>query len=305
MTDPTDGSTRSEAVLVVGGTGHLGGLVVDELLAAGRPVRALVRPATDPSRLRAKGVEIARGDMLDLDSLIAAMDGADAVITSAAGYTRRSKQATEIDTVGNVNLARAAARAGVRRFVLTGIVTSEQTPEVAHFWHKKLAEDALEEHRVPFVSLRPGAFFDQVTQLGGDPFARHRLTWFGTTTVPMAFILTTDLARYLAAAVDAPVAAGERIDVGWDRPVSMREIADIAGRLLGARVRVRTIPGWPFRLLGRFVPGVKDMSGMVDWFATGRFVADTTRQREVFGPVPTVESAVAAFARRLGHIVAT
>ena len=35
-------------VLMVGGTGKLGGKVVAELLARGKPVRALVRPSTDP-----------------------------------------------------------------------------------------------------------------------------------------------------------------------------------------------------------------------------------------------------------------
>jgi uncharacterized protein YbjT (DUF2867 family) len=70
--------TDAKPVLVVGATGHVGGKVVDELLARGKSVRALVRPSSDASKLEAKGVEIARGDMLDLDSLIAAMTGADA-----------------------------------------------------------------------------------------------------------------------------------------------------------------------------------------------------------------------------------
>lgn len=46
---------------------------------------------------------------------------------------------------------------------------------------------------------------------------------------------------------------------------------------------------------------VKDMSSMLAWFETGKYVADTSRQAEVFGPVPTAETAVARFARSLGH----
>ena len=118
-------------VLVVGATGSLGGKVVDELLKRGKMVRALVRPTTDASRLESRGVEIARGDMLDLDSLVAAMNDADAVITTAAGYTRGGKNAHDIDTVGNTNLAEAAHRAGIRRFVLTSILTSDQTPQTS------------------------------------------------------------------------------------------------------------------------------------------------------------------------------
>lgn len=185
----------NEPVLVVGGTGFLGGQVVDALQQRGRNVRALVRPTSDASKLETKGVEVVRGDMLDRRSLVAAMDGVDAVVSTAAGYTRRNKNATENDTVGQANLAEAASDAGVRRFVLTSILTCDLTPHVSHFWHKKLAEDALERYEVPFVALRPGAFLDMVTQMGGDPFAKKRLMWFGTTTAPLTFVLTSDVAR--------------------------------------------------------------------------------------------------------------
>ena len=308
MTAATPDSTRDRSpapVLVAGATGFLGGQVVDELLTRGRTVRALVRPGSDASRLESSGVEIARGDMLDLDSLVRAMTGVDAVVTTAAGYTKRNKNATAIDTTGNANLAAAAGRAKVRRFVLTSILTADQTPGVSHFWHKKLAEDELVKNNVPFVALRPGAFLDQITQMNGDPFEKRKLMWFGTKTVPLTFVLTADLAGYLAAAVDADVRPGERIDIGWTRPVSMQELADIASQRVGATVRVRAIHAGLLRALtaviGLAVPGVKDMGAMVGWFETGRYVADVSRQEEVFGPVPTPEDAVARFAARLGH----
>src|SRR5947208_5830170 len=189
-------------VLVVGATGSLGGKVVDELLERGKNVRALVRPTTDASKLESRGVEIARGDMLDLDSLVAAMNGADAVITTAAGYTRGGKNAHDIDTAGNANLAEAAHRAGIRRFVLTSILTCDQTPDVPHFWHKKVAEDKLEQLGVPFIALRPGAFIDQVASMGGNPVEKSRMMWLGKTSVPLTFVQNSDLAAYFALAVD-------------------------------------------------------------------------------------------------------
>ena len=292
-------------VLVVGGTGMLGGQVATELLARGKRVRALVRPPSDATHLERAGAEIARGDMMDPASLLKAMDGADAVISTAAGYTRHSKGDTdEIDTIGNRNLADAASQVGVRRFVLTSILTCDQTPQVPHFWHKKLAEDRLEELGVPFVSLRPGAFLDLITQMRGDPFAKRRLMWFGSPTIPVSFVLTQDLAGYLADAVDAPGVDGQRIDIGWDRPVSMQEIAQISGRLLGQQIRVRTIPAGLINaagaVVGRFNPMVKDLTAMTRWFQTGQYVADPSRQREVFGQVPTAEDAIARFVRSLG-----
>ena len=292
-------------VLVVGGTGMLGGQVVTELLNRGKQVRALVRPGSDASRLESSGVEIARGDMMDPDSLVRAMAGADAVVTSAAGYTRHRKgDNPEIDTVGNSNLAEAAKRAGVRRFVLTSILTCDQTPDVPHFWHKRLMEDRLQALGVPFVALRPGAFLDQVTRFG-DPIGKHKIRWFGSPGIPLTFVLTPDLAGYLAAAVDVPGVEGQRIEIGWDRPISMQEFADIAERLTGEEIRVQSVPVGLLRgmgaLLGPVNPMAKDMAAMMGWFQTGKYVADTTRQAEVFGAPPTAEDAVRRLIISLGH----
>ncbi|MFJ9590994.1 SDR family oxidoreductase [Streptomyces acidicola] len=290
-------------VLVVGATGALGGQVVDELLKRDKPVRALVRPTSDAGKLEKKGVEIARGDMLDLDSLTAAMQGADAVITTAAGYTRGDKKANDIDTLGNANLAEAAHRTDVRRFVLTSILTSDQTPAVPHFWHKKLAEDKLEQLGIPFVALRPGAFLDQIATMAGDPLDKGWVMWMGKTDVPLTFVLTTDLAAYLAAAVDADVTPGERVDIGWDRPVSMREATRLISDRTGRTIKVRAVPPAITRaagaVVGRFVPMVKDMAAMFGWFDTGRYVADTTRQTQLFGPAPTAEDAISRLTAEL------
>ena len=296
--------TNTLPVLVVGATGSLGGKVVDELLERGKSVRALVRPTTDASRLERRGVEIARGDMLDLDSLVVAMKGADAVITTAAGYTRGGKNANDIDTVGNANLAEAAHRAGIRRFVLTSILTCDQTPDVPHFWHKKVAEDKLEQLGVPFVALRPGAFLDQVASMAGDPIDKGRLMWIGKTTVPLTFVHSSDLAAYLAAAVDAEADDGERIDIGWDRPVTMREVADLMGSQAGKKIKVWAVPSAVARaagaVAGRFMPTLKDMAAMFGWIDSGRYVADTTRQTQLFGPAPTAEDAIARLTAELG-----
>jgi hypothetical protein len=45
------------------------------------------------------------------------------------------------------------------------------------------------------------------------------------------------------------------------------------------------------------------MSKMFRWFQSGEYVADIGRQREVFGPPPAPEEAIAGFLRELGHTV--
>src|SRR5712691_4882793 len=260
---------ETSTVLVVGGTGDLGGRVVDALLAHGKRVRALVREGTDPSRLAAKGVEIARGDMLDPASLERAMSGSNAVVTTAAGYTRRRKgdSLEKVDDLGNRNLVDASKKMGIRRFVFTSILTCDQARDVPHFWQKKLIEDYLERSGVPFVALRPGAF------LGGGS-ARF-------------------FSRCLALAVDDPRAVGRRIDLGTDRPVSTVQLAGIFGDLLGREVRPSRGSARILKVVGTlgglFVPAMRDMMAMGRYFETGKYVADTRVQAELFGPVPTIE----------------
>lgn len=293
-------------VLVVGGTGALGRQVVSALLQQEKRVRMLVRPTSSTAGFDSDRIEFAEGDMMDPASLVRAMDGADAVITSAAGYTRHTKSdSADIDTVGNRNLVDAAARTGIRRFVLTSILTCDQTPQVPHFWHKKLVEDRLAEQGVPYVALRPGAFLETVAQFG-DPFAKGRLVYAGSRTTPMTFVHTPDLANCLAQAVDTDGIENTRIDIGWDRPVSVADIARIAGDLLGRRLRTTVIPGAPFvavsSLVGWANPLLSDMAKMARWFQSGNYVADTSRQHKAFGPPPTAEEAIETYLRRLGHL---
>ncbi|MFD8084126.1 condensation domain-containing protein [Kitasatospora sp. NPDC059722] len=77
---------RAGTVLVTGATGGVGAAVLQELMARGRPVRALVRP--ESAHLPAlDGVEVAEGDLADPDSLRRAVEGADAVIHAACTFT--------------------------------------------------------------------------------------------------------------------------------------------------------------------------------------------------------------------------
>lgn len=107
----------------------------------------------------------------------------------------------------------------------------------------------------------------------------------------------------LAAAVDAEAEAGERIDIGWDRPVSMREVADVVGSRAGKKIKVWAVPSAVARtagaVAGRFMPLIADMAAMFRWFETGRYVADPRRQEELFGPVPTAEETLARYTDEL------
>ncbi|MEE1824227.1 condensation domain-containing protein [Streptomyces sp. BE20] len=82
-------ATRAGTVLLTGATGGVGAAVLQELVAQGRPVRALVRPESAHLVARS-GVEVAEGDLADLDSLRRSVEGVDAVIHSACTFTEHA-----------------------------------------------------------------------------------------------------------------------------------------------------------------------------------------------------------------------
>ena len=275
-------------VLQVGATGHLGGLILGQLTARGKRVRVLVRPGSNVSELP-KGVEVVRGDLLEPKSLERAAEGVSAVVTSAIGYSqRREGDSLRTDTEGNRNLVDAAGQAKVPRFVLLSILACDQAPEVPHFWAKKETEDYLSKHGVPFVSLRPGAFlyapaggYGQMIRQGIEQGQIIGMTPEG---IRITYIAPSEVARAIAMGVDEPRAVGQKIDLGSDRPLSGPEYAALIGKILGRPMQLAQMP--PSRS-----PRYDDMMAMVRFFQTGKYVADTRRQAELFGPVPKVEAA--------------
>jgi hypothetical protein len=85
--------------------------------------------------------------------------------------------------------------------------------------------------------------------------------WFGSPPIPLTCV-TEDVAGYLADAVDLPGVEGQRIDIGWDRPVSIQQVAEFSGRLLGREIGVRTISAGVINgvstVVGRVSPMVND-----------------------------------------------
>jgi dihydroflavonol-4-reductase len=111
-----------EAVFVTGGTGFLGGAIIERLVAQGRPVKALTRSEDGAGKLRALGAEAVRGNVLDHAALRDAMRRC-RVAYHAAGVNafclRDPSPLFEVNVRGSSNAVQAAADAGVRRLVYT------------------------------------------------------------------------------------------------------------------------------------------------------------------------------------------
>jgi dihydroflavonol-4-reductase len=117
--------------LVTGATGHIGNVLVRQLLEGGHRLRALVRPGKIPLALQGLEVEIFPGDILDADSLVRAMDGVEVVFHLAARISLASgpdPQTEDINLQGTRNVLAALRTAHVRRLVYASSIYALQVP---------------------------------------------------------------------------------------------------------------------------------------------------------------------------------
>jgi dihydroflavonol-4-reductase len=118
-------------VVVTGATGHVGNVLVRELLERGQKVRAIVHPAETTEAIAGLDADVVRADVRDFDSLVAAFAGADLVYHLAGIITISGGQARllhEVNVLGARNVARACLKVGVRRLVYTSSVHALKTP---------------------------------------------------------------------------------------------------------------------------------------------------------------------------------
>ncbi|MFJ6699380.1 NmrA family NAD(P)-binding protein [Streptomyces sp. NPDC091272] len=114
-------TTESAPVLVSGATGQQGGATARALLAAGIPVRALVRdPGTDRARaVEALGVQLVTGDLHDRGSVTRAAEGARAVFS--VQMPEMNDRPFEGEMAQAANLIEGSLAAGVQQFVHTSV----------------------------------------------------------------------------------------------------------------------------------------------------------------------------------------
>lgn len=137
-------------ILVTGATGTVGRNVVDQLLARGAEVRALVR---EPAKADLPaGVAVVKGDLLDVDAMRAAFSGVSTLFLLNAVVPDEFTQALLA-----LNLARDA---GIERIVYLSVIHSDIYVNVPHFAGKFGVERMLAQMGFNATILRPAYFID-------------------------------------------------------------------------------------------------------------------------------------------------
>lgn len=239
-------------VLVTGSTGRQGGATARALLAAGHPVRALVRdPATERAKaVEALGAKLVTGDLLDRDSVTRAAEGARAVFSvqmpdmNGRGFEGESAQA--------VNLIEGALAAGVPQFVHTSVSGAGQHTEAPgwaegrwaamepYFATKAGIQDRVREAGfAQWTLLKPGFFMENFLPSMAFLFPRGVEGGLVSVLKPgtrLSLVAVDDIGTAAAAAFAAPEEFdGVELELASDY-LSMTDIAETLSRALDTEV---------------------------------------------------------------------
>jgi uncharacterized protein YbjT (DUF2867 family) len=154
-------NTRNMTLLVVGATGSIGSLVVDEALRQGHAVRALVRKSSKKNQLP-RDVQVVIGDVTRPDTLSPAVDGVDAVVFTLGSDGAGKAGAESIDYGGVRNVLQALGSRTVRIALMTSIGVTNRTGDYnrrteAHDW-KRRSERLVRASGMPYTIVRSGWF---------------------------------------------------------------------------------------------------------------------------------------------------
>jgi uncharacterized protein YbjT (DUF2867 family) len=229
-------------VLVAGATGHLGRELVAELRRRGHRVRALVR---DPARApQADEVAVADASHDPLDDAVAGVD----VVFSALGGSSRVDRGPrrpfrELDTVPNLNLVRAAERAGVGRFAYVALLHADKMRGNAYVDAHEEVVDALRVSPLAATIIRANGFFSVYDELL-DMARKGRARIVGDPEARSNPIHDADLAAVCADALErAPADGGfEEIDVGGPETLTRREEVELVNAAAGRGPEAKRLP---------------------------------------------------------------
>ncbi|MET3825725.1 nucleoside-diphosphate-sugar epimerase [Sphingomonas sp. PvP055] len=189
-----------KTLAITGGTGFVGGRLIDLALAAGHSVRALTR-RPQPDRAGVTWVPGALDTPDALDTLIA---GSDAVI-HVAGVVNAPDRAGFVagNITGTQAAVDAAMRVGVRRFVHVSSLAARESDLSTYGWSKREAETVVMASTLDWTMVRPPAIYGPGDMEMRDLF---RMASKGVALLPpggrLSVIAVDDIATLLLAVAE-------------------------------------------------------------------------------------------------------
>ena len=239
-------------VAIIGGTGFVGGYLVDALLDKGHRVTVLVREGSQGKLLPNGCIRKVPGDLAHASTLREAMEGARAVIYNV-GLLREfpdrgiTFEATQYQ--GVVDTIAAAKDAGVKRLLLMSAI-GVKDPGTKYQSTKRRAELYALESGLDVTVLRPSVIFGDprgtmefATQLYRD-MVRPPLPAVEFAGVQMSPVHVEDVADAFVAALQDDATIGKIIELAGPEILSWRDMVERIGNAAGRSKIILPMPLW-------------------------------------------------------------
>ena len=221
--------------LVTGATGYVGGRLVERLRTEDREVRALAR---DPSRFApVPDVDVARGDLLQRESLARALDGCSTAYYLVHSMSPGPNGFADRDRLAAENFAGAASEAGLERVVYLGGLVPEGGPQSDHLASRLEVEQILLEALPRSTALRASivigagsSSFQILVRLVSNLRLVPLPSWRVNHTQP---IFEGDAIEYLARTPQTPDAEGRSLDIVGPEVMTYVEMIERIAEAMG------------------------------------------------------------------------
>ena len=235
--------SAKKTVALVGGTGTLGGMIAEALLA--KPdvqLRLLVRPESrsKAADLEARGAEVVEGDIgpggeASLETLC---NGAHTVISAVQG-------GPDMIVENQSRLLRAARSQGVRRMIPSDYTVDlfklDQWDNISSDWRRQFAEYADKERgNVEVVHVLDGCFMDRPIlfgYLGAFDLEHGQAYLWDDIDKPIDLSTFADTSRWVAEVAVDDNALPRTINLVGD-VLSFREIVNVYGEVTGQKLNI-------------------------------------------------------------------
>ncbi len=267
-------TSAPKILAITGGTGFVGGHLLEQAVAGGHIVRALAR-SVQPDR---PGVEWIRGDLQNVPALAGLCKGADAVIHVAGVVNARGEAGFRAGNVdGTRAILDAAAAANIGRFVQVSSLSARE-PRLSLYGASKAKADRLVmDSPLDWVIVRPPAVYGPGDH---EMLDLYRLAARGWAVAPgpgrFSLVHVTDLAAALLALATTDKGSRRIFEIeDGTGGVDHRGMAALLGAAVGKQPRVLALPTAALKIGAAFETVKARLSGKLPKlsFDRARYIA--------------------------------